>query len=142
MLSRTFQLAVVLLCASLSSRELIAKSPKPSWEYPGVEIPGWHAQALTVAMREFQKNQGGKTERGEPVYGDLRHYTVDIRQSPPDMLPIEYEREQCVRITFAPALSAKDRREVITGGRTSYGIEVSYDVARRTMKIVKTSFAR
>lgn len=28
------------------------------------------------------------------------------------------------------------------GGRTSYGLEVSYDISRRTMKIVKTSFAR
>jgi hypothetical protein len=66
----------------------MAKSPKPSWEYPGVKVPGWNAQAVAVAMREFQKNQGGKNARGEPVYGDLRHYTVNIRQSPPDQLPI------------------------------------------------------
>jgi len=67
---------------------------------------------------------------------------VHIAQSPPDELPLKYAREECVRITFAPDLSKKDIQQAITGGRTSYGIEASYDIARRTMRIVKTSFAR
>jgi hypothetical protein len=113
---------------------------KPSWEYPTAKIRGWHAQAVAVALREFQKHQGGKNEYGEPGYGDLRHYELWISQSPPDLLPLKYAREECVRITFAPDSAPNDRYEV--GGRTSYGIEVSYDISKRTLKIVKTSFAR
>jgi len=49
-------------------------------------------------------------------------------------------REECVRVEFGPESAPNDRYEV--GGRTSYGIEVSYDTSKRTVKIVKTSFAR
>jgi hypothetical protein len=125
----------VLLC-SLTR----AQAQKPSWEYPTAKIRGWHAEALAVALREFQKHQGGKNEYGEPGYGDLRHYEVWISQSPPDQLPRKYAREECVRVTFVPDSAPNDRYEV--GGRTSYGIEVSYDISKRTLKIVKTSFAR
>lgn len=107
-----------------------------------VNIPGWHAQAIKAALQEFQKNQGGKNNRGEPVYGDLTHYTIRISPSPKDELPSEYEHEDCVRVDFLPELSAKDYDENVLGGRTSFGIEVAYDVCRRTMKIVKTSFSR
>ncbi len=119
-----------------------AEAQKPSWEYSTLKMPGWHAQAIAVALREFQKKQGGKTDRGEPVYGDLRHYAVHVSQSPPDQLPLDYAREECVRVDFVPELSARDRREAITGARTTFGIEVSYDISRRTLKIVKTSFSR
>jgi hypothetical protein len=125
----------------LSCRSPI-KAENPPPEYPSVRIPGWHAEAIKIALREFQKNQGGKTDRGEPVYGDLRHYTVQISRSPPDELPSEYEYEECVRIDFIPELSPKDYQENILGGRTSFGINVAYDVCRRTLKIVKTSFSR
>lgn len=115
---------------------------KPSREYPTVEIPGWHAEAIAVALREFKKNQGGKTDDGEPVYGDLAHYTIAISQSPPDLLPIEYELDECVRVDFHPEYGAIDRERKTLGGRTSFGIQVAYDVHRGTMKIVKTSFSR
>jgi hypothetical protein len=39
---------------------------KPSWEYGAAKIRGWQAQAVAVALREFQNHQGGKNERGEP----------------------------------------------------------------------------
>jgi hypothetical protein len=39
-------------------------------------------------------------------------------------------------------LSARDKREATIGGRTDYGIEVSYDILKRNLKIIKTSFAR
>jgi hypothetical protein len=116
------------------------KAQKPSWEYPTAKIRGWHAQAVAVALREFQKQQGGKNEYGEPGYGDLRHYEVWISQSPPDLLPLKYAHQECVRVSFAPDSAPNDRYEV--GGRTSYGIEVSYDISKRRLKIVKTSFAR
>src|SRR4051812_6040611 len=83
-----------------------AEARKPSWEYPSLKMPAWHAQAIAVALREFQQNQGGRTTRGEPVYGDLRHYTIHISQSPADQLPLRYAHEECVRIEFDPEFSA------------------------------------
>src|SRR4029077_4283625 len=123
-----------LLICSLTQ----AQAQKPSWEYPTAKIRGWHAQAIAVALREFQKHQGGKNEYGEPGYGDLRHYAVYVSQSPPN--EVHCERDECVRVEFVPDSAPNDRYEV--GGRTSYGIEVSYDISRRTLQIVKTSFAR
>jgi hypothetical protein len=127
----------VLICSFTG-----AQAQKPSSEYPTVKIRGWHAQAIAVALREFQKHQGRKTDRGEPVYGDLRHYAIELSQSPADEVPVECAREGCVRVYFVPDFSARDWREHIVGGGTSFGIEVSYDISRRTLKIVKTSFAR
>jgi len=129
-------LILSLLVCSLAQ----AQAQKPSWEYPTTKIRGWHAQAIAVALREFQKHQGGKNEYGEPGYGDLRHYEVWVSQSPPDLLPLKYAREECVTVRFVPDSAPNDRYEV--GGRTSYGIEVGYDISKRTLKIVKTSFAR
>src|SRR4051794_3121432 len=103
----TSLLIFILLLCSLAS----ADAQKPSCEYPVLKMPAWHAQAITVALREFQKNQRGKTARGEPVYGDLRRYAVHISQSPPDQLPLRYAREECVRIEFDPELSARDRQQ-------------------------------
>jgi hypothetical protein len=114
-----------------------AEAQKPSWEYGAAKLRGWQAQAIPVALREFQKHQGGKNERGEPGYGDLRHYAVYVSQSPPNEVPV---REECVRVEFVPDSAPNDRYEA--GGRTSYAIEVSYDISKRTLKIVKTSFAR
>jgi hypothetical protein len=129
-------LAIALVISSFTP----ARAQKPSWEYPTAKIRGWHAQAIEVALREFRKHQGGKNEYGEPGYGDLRHYAVWVSQSPPDLLPLKYARDECVRVSFVPDSAPNDRYEV--GGRTSYGIEVSYDISKRTLKIVKTSFAR
>jgi hypothetical protein len=98
-------------------------------------MAGWHAEAVAVAVAEFRKHQGTKTPEGLPVYGDLRHYSVELSRTP-------YVHEQCVRVTFAPELSDRDKREAAVGGRTDYGIEVSYDILKRNLKIIKTSFAR
>lgn len=102
------------------------KAEKPSWEYPTVSIPGWHAQAVAIALREFQ----GKPEKGEPAYGDIRHYTVNI---------ISRERE--VEILFAPKSGPKDWKNRTLGGRTQYGVEVSYHISK-DLKIIRTTFAR
>ena len=100
----------IMICALTQ-----AQAQKPSWEYPTAKIRGWHAQAIAVALREFQRHQGGKNEYGEPGYGDLRHYKVWISQSPPDQLPLKYAREECVRVNFVPDSAPNDRYEV--GGR-------------------------
>jgi len=129
---RLLVLAVVIcLCTR-------AQAQKPSWELGAAKIRGWQAQAIAIALREFQKHQGGKNEYGEPGYGELRHYAVYVSQSPKN--EVHCERDECVRVEFVPDSAPRDRYEV--GGRTSYGIEVSYDISKRTLKIVKTSFAR
>ncbi len=90
-----------------------------------------------VPETQGARHQGGKSECGEPAYANLRRYAVYVSQSPPNEVPV---REECVRVEFVPDSAPNDRYEV--GGRTSYGIEVSYDTSKRTVKIVKTSFAR
>jgi hypothetical protein len=107
------------------------RAEKPSWEYPTVEILGWHAKAVALAVEAFQKNQGGRTAKGEPVYGDLRHYSVQV-----------IKKEDEVEVVFVPNLSARDKKNVILGGRTEFGIEVSYHVSFKTLKIIRTTFAR
>jgi hypothetical protein len=129
----------LFLCASVCLSAGIPEAP--SWPR-SIQMAGWHAEAVAVALAEFRKHQGGKTDKGEPVYGDLRHYSVEICRSVREELPLRYEHEESVRVTFAPELSARDRREATVGGRTHYGIEVSYDILKRNLKIIKTSFAR
>jgi hypothetical protein len=130
----THSLILALVMCSL----VYANAQKPSWEYGAAKIRGWQARAIAVALREFQRHQGGKNEYGEPGYGDLRHYAIYVSQSPAN--EVHCERDECVRVEFVPDSAPHDRYEV--GGRTSYGIEVSYDISKRTLKIVKTSFAR
>jgi len=129
----------VCLCASLSFGSDIPEAP--AWPR-SIEMAGWHAEAVAVAIAEFRKHQGTKTPEGLPVYGDLRHYSVELSRPSKDEIPLQYVHEQCVRVTFAPELSVRDKREHTVGGRTDYGIEVSYDILKRNLKIIKTSFAR
>jgi hypothetical protein len=108
-----FLILAWLMC-SLTS----ADAQKPSWEYGAAKLRGWQAQAIPVALREFQKHQGGKNERGEPGYGDLRHYAVYVSQSPPNEVPV---REECVRVEFvpdsAPSAEAIPRNRCIVRGQ-------------------------
>jgi hypothetical protein len=121
-----------LLVVSLSLVSCLpARSEKPSWEYPTLEIAGWHAQAVALAVQEFQKNQGGRSAKGEPVYGNLRDYSVQV-----------ISREGEVEIAFVPKLGPKDKKDVTLGGRTQFGIEVSYHISSKDLKIVRTTFAR
>jgi hypothetical protein len=127
------------LCTSLCFGSDIPEAPP--WPR-SIAMAGWHAEAVAVAIAEFRKHQGTKTPEGLPVYGDLRHYSVELSRSSKDEIPLQYVHEQCVRVTFAPELSARDKREATVGGRTDYGIEVSYDTLKRNLKIIKMSFAR
>ena len=127
------------LCAPVFLASDIPEAP--AWPR-SIELAGWHAEAVAVALAEFRKHQGTKTSEGLPVYGDLRHYSVELSRCRKDEIPLQYLNEQCVRVTFAPELSDRDKREAAVGGRTDYGIEVSYDILKRNLKIIKTSFAR
>ena len=75
------------------------------------KIRGREAQAIAVAVREFEKHKGSKTEKGEPVYGDLIHYDVYLAK-----------RGEVVEVGFSPDLGPVDRKEGTVGGR--YAIRV------------------
>jgi hypothetical protein len=116
---------------------------KLSREYPTATIAGWHAQAVAVALKRFQADYGETQAQGIRDFNSLRYYTVTIAQSPPEELPLEYARQECVRINFVPKLEVpKGRRLTSPSDIKSYGVNVAYDVCRRPMKIVKTSFER
>ena len=96
-----------------------------------ITISGREAQAVTVAVREFEKHKGTKTEKGEPVYGDLRHYDVELLR-----------RGDILEIGFVPKSGPKDIQEGAVGGRGQYGIETHYEVSLKTLKILRQTFAR
>jgi hypothetical protein len=119
------------------------EAQKPSWEYPTATIAGWHAQAVAVALKRFQADYGETQAQGIRDFNSLRYYTVTIAQSPSEELPLEYARQECVRINFVPKLAVrKGRSPKSPSDIMSYGVDVAYDVCRRPMKIVKTSFQR
>jgi hypothetical protein len=79
-------------------------------------------------LSRSRSQRGGQDDKGEPVYGDLRHYSVQLSRSSKEELPLRYAHEECVCVTFVPEYTARDRRELTVGGRTHAGIEVSYDI--------------
>lgn len=113
----------VLICATIEAQE----SP---WKGM-VTISGREAQAIAIAVREFQKHQGTKTEKGEPVYGDLRHYDVELLR-----------RGDVLEVGFVPKSGPKDIKEGAVGGRGQYGIETHYEVSLKALKILRQTFAR
>lgn len=136
---RTPALLVVALLFIVAS----SAAQKPSWEYPSVTIAGWHAQAVAVALKRFQADYGETQAQGIRDFNSLRYYTVTIAQSPSEELPLEYARQECVRINFVPKLrERKGRSPKSPGDIMSYGVDVAYDICRRRLKIVKTSFQR
>jgi hypothetical protein len=138
---RIINCCCLALCLRASASFASDIPEAPAWPH-SIEMAGWHAQAIAVALQEFRRHQGTTTAEGKPVYGDLRHYSVQLSRSEKEDLPLRYAHEECVSVTFVPELSARDRREATLGGRTDYGIEVSYDILKRNLKIIKTSFAR
>ncbi len=96
-----------------------------------IAISGREAQAIAIAVREFEKHQGTKTAKGEPVYGDLRHYKVEL-----------HPMGDTLEVGFVPRSGPKDIEEGAVGGRGQYGIETHYEVSLKTLKILRQTFAR
>jgi hypothetical protein len=132
-----------LLTVALVFIAATVEAQKPSSEYRTATIAGWHAQAVAVALKRFQADYGETQAQGIRDFNSLRYYTVTIAQSPPEDLPLQYARQECVRINFVPKLGMrKGRRPTSPRDIMPYGVDVAYDVCRRPMKIVKTSFQR
>ena len=123
-------IVISLVAALLCVAQATIGAEESDWK-EFAKLTGREAQAVVIAVHEFEKHKGSKTEKGEPVYGDLNHYKVYLAK-----------REDIVQVGFAPDLGPIDRRERTLGGRTQYGIETYYEVSLKTLKIVRQTFAR
>lgn len=109
-----------------------ATSPAEESPWKGmITISGREAQAVVVAIREFEKHQGTKTEKGEPVYGDLRHYDIELLR-----------KGDVLKVGFSPELGPIDRKEGVVGSGTQYGIATTYHISLITLKIERQTFSR
>jgi len=93
-------------------------------------ITGCEAEAIGVALADFQSKQGSKID-GRPVFGDLRHYS----------LLLERQVDQ-LHIVFMPEDVALTPHEAATGGSTKYGWAVDYYVSLSTLKITDLHYER
>jgi hypothetical protein len=94
------------------------------------ELSGPEAEAVALALKVFKSKQGSKDEGGKPVYGDLQHYTVELRRAG-DRLEID----------FGPKDKGPDGMTTV-GGATQYGWEVTYIVSLEQMKIVDEHYLK
>jgi hypothetical protein len=105
--------------------------PLASYGADTVNLTGREAEAVQLATQVFKSKQGPKDQAGLPVYGDLRHYTVEIER-----------RGRRLEIVFVPEQPPLKPNEAGTGGSTIYGWEVHYIIALDRMKIVEEHYAR
>lgn len=93
-----------------------------------VTIRGGAANGLALALQSFKNNRNSKFE-GHPVYGDLKHYRIEVTR-----------REKYFEITFIPDQSPLKKGEAGTGGGTDYGWDVTYLVSLDGNKILREHF--
>jgi hypothetical protein len=92
-----------------------------------MEIRGKEAEAIALAIKQFKSHPGLKDEQGWPVYGDLRHYSVQLER-----------HGRRFEVIFIPDA---DKYGTIGGG-TAYGSEVHYIFTLNPLKLVEQHFAR
>jgi hypothetical protein len=97
---------------------------------PTVEIRGHEAEAVALALQSFKANQYTRYE-GKPVYGDLKHYSVQVER-----------HADHIEVTFVPDQSPLKKNEAGTGGGTAYGWDVTYLISRDGKKILKEHFSK
>lgn len=85
---------------------------------------------MAIAVQTFKSKQGSKVD-GAPVYGDLRHYTIDIQR-----------RRNRFEVTFVPEQPPLKPNEAGTGGSTIYGWEVVYVFSLSPVKMLGEHYAR
>ena len=94
-----------------------------------VHLTGREAEAIQLATKVFKSKQGSKDQDGHPVYGDLRHYKVQLER-----------RGRKVEIAFVPEWAPTEKPR--PGGSTDYGWEVHYIIALDQMNILEEHYAR
>jgi hypothetical protein len=105
--------------------------PLASYGAETVHLTGREAEAVQLATQVFRSKQGSKDQAGHPVYGNLRHYTVEIER-----------RGRRLEVVFVPEQPPLKPNEAGTGGSTIYGWEVHYIIALDHMKILEEHYAR
>jgi len=93
-------------------------------------ITGKEAEAIAIAVRIFKSKQGSKYE-GHLVYGDLRHYTVELERT-----------RNRLEVTFVPEQPSLKSNEAGTGGSTIHGWEVAYVFSLNPLRMVQEHYAR
>src|SRR5205085_2385405 len=97
-----------------------------------IHLTGRESEAIRVAVGEFHKDQGKRmVNDGSLMFGDLRHYTVDLER-----------HGQRVEVIFIPDSPPLKANEAGTGGSTLYGWVVQYSVSLKTLKVTGPTFAR
>jgi len=91
------------------------------------EIRGLEAEAVSLAVQSFKRDHRYKDDRGWPVYGELRHYSVQLER---------HGRE--FEVIFVPDSDPGSK----TGGATAYGWEVHYHFSLKPLKLLKEDYAR
>jgi hypothetical protein len=92
-----------------------------------LEIRGVEGEAVPLAIQSFKSRHDYKDEQGWPVYGDLRHYRIQLQR---------HRRE--FEVVFVPDPDPGSK----TGGRTAYGWEVHYHFSLKPLKLLKEDYAR
>src|SRR5437660_2292436 len=54
--------------------------PVVSFAAEEVHLTGREAEAIHLATKVFKSKQGSKDQEGHPVYGNLKHYDVDVER--------------------------------------------------------------
>ncbi|HEV2045999.1 MAG TPA: hypothetical protein VGQ95_05315 [Chthoniobacterales bacterium] len=93
-------------------------------------ITGKEAEAIALAVKVFKSKQG-TTYEGWPVYGDLRHYTVELKRHAGHF-----------DVIFVPDQPHFKPNEAGPGGGTKYGWEVHYVLSLTPLKIIEEHYAR
>lgn len=96
------------------------------------ELTGREAEAVALALKVFKSKQGSKDEAGHPVYGDLKHYSVELRRDA-DKLQVAFVPETRDSTASGP---------YTVGGATEYGWAVIYVIALDKMKILDEHYSR
>jgi hypothetical protein len=103
--------------------------PVASYAADSVRLTGREAEAIQLATNVFKSKQGYKDQEGHPVYGDLKHYDVEVERHGPKL-----------EVVFVPKWAPTEKPH--PGGSTDYGWEVHYIIALDQMKILEEHYAR
>jgi hypothetical protein len=103
--------------------------PLVSYAAEPVRLTGREAEAIQLATKVFKSKQGSKDQQGHPVYGDLKHYTVEVER-----------HGRKLEVVFIPGWASAEKPH--PGGSTDYGWEVHYIIALDQMTILEEHYAR
>ena len=104
--------------------------PLASYSAEPGRLTGREAEAIERATRIFKSKQG-TTFEGSPVYGDLRHYTVEVER-----------HGNQLQVDFVPDQPPLKPNEAGTGGGTKYGWEVVYVFSLNPFKLLEEHYTR